>query len=163
MKQPSTPFGSGATASKIMGTIGISLALIGLSCCRFLVLAMSHFTTIKVEIRNGEILHQVLQELGYRVERHAKVRGYQGRQVEADYVIRQSNGYDLGFRQDDDRYELVADFWGAKIDQRSFIDSINQKYAHKMLMITAKEQGFDIETEEVLSDGTVRIVVAKWT
>ncbi|HEY9663399.1 MAG TPA: DUF1257 domain-containing protein [Allocoleopsis sp.] len=124
---------------------------------------MSHFTTIKVEIKNGEILHQVLQELGYRVECHGKVRGYQGRKVEADYVIRQPNGYDLGFRRDGDLYELVADFWGAKIDQRSFLDSINQKYAHKMLMMTVKEQGFDIETEEVLSDGTVRVVVAKWT
>ena len=29
---------------------------------------MSHFTTIKVQIKNGEVLHEVLQELGYQVE-----------------------------------------------------------------------------------------------
>lgn len=124
---------------------------------------MSHFTTIRVEIKNGEVLHQVLRELGYRVEQHGKVRGYQGKRIDADYVIRQSNGYDLGFRQEGDTYELIADFWGANIDPQKFLNPISQKYAHKLLMMTVKEQGFDVETEEQLEDGTVRVVVAKWT
>ncbi len=124
---------------------------------------MSHFTTIKVEIKNGEILHQVLQECGYQVESQTNVRGYQGNTTEAEYVIRQSNGYDLGFRRNGENYEIVADFWGAKINQRDFINKISQKYAHKTLMQSVQEQGFDIETEEVLDDGTVRVVVGTWT
>ncbi len=39
---------------------------------------MSHFTSIKVQIKNGEILHQVLQQLGHKVECNTKVRGYPG-------------------------------------------------------------------------------------
>lgn len=124
---------------------------------------MSHFTTIKVQIKNGEILHQVLQECGYQVESQTNVRGYRGNTTEAEYVIRQSNGYDLGFRRNGDSYEIVADFWGAKIDQRKFVNQISQKYAHKTLMQSVQEQGFDIETEEVLEDGTVRVVVGTWT
>ncbi len=124
---------------------------------------MSHFTTIKVEIKNGEILHQVLQECGYQVESQTNVRGYQGNTTEAEYVIRQSNGYDLGFRRNGENYEIVADFWGAKINQRDFINKISQKYAHKTLMQSVQEQGFDIETEEILDDGTVRVVVGTWT
>ena len=58
---------------------------------------MSHFTTIKVQIKNGELLHQVLEELGYQVESNVQVRGYRGDKTNAEYVIRQSNGYDLGF------------------------------------------------------------------
>lgn len=123
---------------------------------------MSHFTTIKVEIKNGEILHQCLQELGYRVERNTYVRGYRGDRTDADYVIRQDNGYDLGFRRQEENYELVADFWGARISQQQFINSISQKYAHKTLMATVQEQGFNVEEEETLADGTMRVVVARW-
>ncbi|WP_448265606.1 DUF1257 domain-containing protein [Nostoc sp. DSM 114159] len=123
---------------------------------------MSHFTTIKVQIKRGEILHEVLQELGYQVESNTNVRGYRGDTTQAEYVIRQKNGYDLGFRRNGESYEIVADFWGAKINQKQFVNSISQKYAHKTLMATVQEQGFNVEDEEVLADGTVRVVVGRW-
>lgn len=125
---------------------------------------MSHFTTIKVQIKNGEVLHQVLQELGYQVEQDAEVRGYRGDKTRANYVIRRSNGYDLGFRRKDgdENYELIADFWGAHINQQQFVNQIQQKYAHKMLLQTVAEQGYAIEEEEVLEDGSVKLVVGRW-
>mgnify|MGYP000287418379 CR=1 FL=1 len=123
---------------------------------------MSHFTSIKVQIENGELLRQSLVELGYQVEQNTMVRGYQGDKVQADYVVRQSNGYDLGFRRQGDDYEMVADFWGAKIDQKLFINALTQKYAHKSLIATVQNQGYSIEQEEVLTDGTVRVLVARW-
>ncbi|MDR9404593.1 MAG: DUF1257 domain-containing protein [Halothece sp. Uz-M2-17] len=123
---------------------------------------MSHFSTIKIQIKNGEILQQVLTELGYEVESNTKVRGYQGNQTNAEYVIRQNNGYDLGFRRNGENYELVADFWGTRINQQEFLNQINQKYAHQTLMQTVEEQGFDVEEEEVLEDGTVKVVVGRW-
>jgi hypothetical protein len=123
---------------------------------------MSHFTTIQVEIKHSDILQQVLQELGYQIETNTKVRGYMGKKTTAEYVIRQSNGYDLGFRRQGETYELVADFWGAKINQQEFIQQITQKYAHKTLKTSLNQQGFTIETEETLEDGTVRVIVGKW-
>lgn len=123
---------------------------------------MSHFTTIKIQIKNGEILQEVLQELGYQVECNTTVRGYQGNTTQAEYVIRQNNGYDLGFRRSGDIYEIISDFWGGRINQKEFVNSISQKYAHKTLMNSVQEQGFDIEEEEVLEDGTVKVVVGKW-
>jgi Protein of unknown function (DUF1257) len=123
---------------------------------------MSHFTTIKVQIQNGEILQQALQELGYKVERNTMVRGYEGNKIKAEYVIRQINGYDLGFRKQGASYELIADFWGTQIDQQAFINAVTQKYAHRSLMATVQAQGFAIEQEETLSNGTVRVVVGRW-
>jgi Protein of unknown function (DUF1257) len=124
---------------------------------------MSHFTTIKVQIKDSEILANVLTDLGYKVEVNAQIRGYQGDKTKAEYVIRQNNGYDLGFRKDgDDNYELVADFWGAGINQTQFVNQIQQKYAHQMLLHTAATQGYSIEAEEVMTDGTVRVVVGRW-
>ncbi|MFP4135191.1 MAG: DUF1257 domain-containing protein [Halothece sp.] len=123
---------------------------------------MSHFSTIKVQIKNGDILQQVLTELGYQVETNTQVRGYQGNRTNADYVIKQNNGYDLGFRRNGENYELVADFWGARINEEKFLNQINQKYAHQTLKHTVAEEGFDVEEEEVLEDGTVKVVVGKW-
>lgn len=123
---------------------------------------MSHFTTIKVQIKQGEILRECLQDLGYRVEENTTVRGFQKQTTQADYVIRQQNGYDLGFRRTGETYELVADFWGAQINQQQFISSITQKYAYKTLMASVEEQGFNVEEEETLEDGTVRVVVGRW-
>ncbi len=123
---------------------------------------MSHFTTIKVQIKQGEVLLDVLQELGYQVEQNTQVRGYMGDTINAEYVIKQSNGYDLGFRKNGEGYELVADFWGAEINQQEFINNISQKYAHKTLMETIQTEGFNVEEEEVLADGTVRVIVGRW-
>ena len=123
---------------------------------------MSHFTTIKVQIKQGEVLLDVLQELGYQVEQNTQVRGYMGDKTNAEYVIKQSNGYDLGFRKNGEGYELVADFWGAEINQQEFVNNISQKYAHKTLMETIQTEGFNVEEEEVLADGTVRVLVGRW-
>lgn len=124
---------------------------------------MSHFTTIKVQIKNGEILANVLQELGHKVEVNTQVRGYRGDKTNAEYVIRRSNGYDLGFRQgSDENYEIVADFSAAGINQSQFVNEIQQKYAHQMLLHTAANEGYSIEAEEVMEDGTVRVVVGRW-
>ena len=124
---------------------------------------MSHFTTIKVQIKNSEVLANVLNDLGHKVDLNTQVRGYQGDRTNAEYVIRQHNGYDLGFRKDgDDNYELIADFWGAGINQTQFVNQIQQKYAHQMLLHTAATQGYSIEAEEVMEDGTVRVVVGRW-
>ncbi len=90
------------------------------------------------------------------------VRGYAGGRTQADYVIRQTNGYDLGFHKAGETYELVANFWGAKIHQKQFIDQVTQTYTHKMLRATVEEQGFDVLEDQTLEDGTVRVVVGKW-
>jgi Protein of unknown function (DUF1257) len=52
---------------------------------------MSHFTTIKVQIKNSEVLANVLADLGHKVEVNTQVRGYQGDETNAEYVIRRSN------------------------------------------------------------------------
>ncbi|WP_310485146.1 DUF1257 domain-containing protein [Chamaesiphon sp. VAR_48_metabat_403] len=126
---------------------------------------MSHFTTIKVQIKNSEILATVLADLGHKVEVNTQVRGYQGDRINAEYVIRRQNGYDIGFLKEedgDDNYEIIADFWGVGLNQTQFVNEIQQKYAHQMLLHTAATQGYSIEAEEVLNDGTVRVVVGRW-
>ena len=124
---------------------------------------MSHFTTIAVEIKNGDLLQQTLKELGYPVHENTVVRGYLGNEIKADYVIPMPNGYDLGFRKMGDRYELIADMWGVAMDIPAFVAEVHQQYAAKSVVQSASNQGFVIEQKEILEDGTIRIVVGRWS
>jgi hypothetical protein len=124
---------------------------------------MSHFTTIAIEIKNGDLLKKALESLGYPVQEQVPVRGYLGNTTQAEYVIPMPNGYDLGFRRVGDRYELIADMWGVAMDMQEFVGAVTQKYASEMVLQTADQEGFAIETQEILEDGTIRIVIGRWS
>ncbi len=123
---------------------------------------MSHFSTISIEIKNGDLLKQTLEDLGYPVKENTLVRGYLGNTAIAEYVIPMPNTYDIGFRKIDDRYEFIADLWGLGLNMEDFLGAIAQQYATKTVVQSAIQQGFDIEQQEVLEDGTVRIVIGRW-
>ena len=123
---------------------------------------MSHFTTIAIEIKNGDLLKQSLEALGYPVQENTLVRGYLGNSTTAEYVIPMPNAYDLGFRKIGDRYELIADMWGVALNVEEFLGAIAQQYGARTVLESATQQGFAIEQQEVLEDGTVRIVIGRW-
>ncbi len=123
---------------------------------------MSHFTTIAIEIKNGDLLEKSLQELGYPVKQNTLVRGYLGDTTTAEYAIPMPNAYDIGFRKVGDRYELIADMWGVAINVEEFLGELNQQYATQVVLESATQQGFAIEQQELLEDGTVRIVIGRW-
>jgi hypothetical protein len=123
---------------------------------------VSHFSTISIEIKNGDLLKQTLEDLGYPVKENTLVRGYLGNTAIAEYVIPMPNTYDIGFRKIDDRYEFIADLWGLGLNIEDFLGAIAQQYATKTVVQSAIQQGFDIEQQEVLEDGTVRIVIGRW-
>jgi len=124
---------------------------------------MSHFTTIAIEIKNGDFLQQALEAMGYPVQKNTLVRGYLGNTTQAEYVIPMPNAYDIGFRKIGDRYELIADLWGVAFNVQEFLGAIAQEYATKTVLESATQQGFEIEQQETLEDGTVRIVIGRWS
>lgn len=123
---------------------------------------MSHFTTIKTQIKNGQILLQTLQQLGHTVETDTTVRGYRGISTNANYVIRRRNGYDIGFVKKGEVYEAIADFWGVDLNQQQFMQKVTQTYAQNVVLDYAQNHGYDVESTETLEDGTVRVVVGGW-
>jgi hypothetical protein len=123
---------------------------------------MSHFTTIAIEIKNGDLLKQALEDLGYPAKQNAMVRGYLGNTAMADYTIAMPNGYDIGFRKFGDNYELITDMWGVALNVQEFLGDIAQLYATKIVLQSASQQGFAIEEQATLDDGTVRIVIGRW-
>jgi hypothetical protein len=94
------------------------------------------------------------------------VRGYQGQTQQADLVIPQDNGYDIGFRRNADTqdYELVADlqYWQQPLTVDGFLRQVTQRYAYNTVLAESSRQGFQLAEEQVQQDGSVRLVVQRW-
>jgi hypothetical protein len=127
---------------------------------------MSHFSQIKTQIRSLPALESALTDLGLEWKGGpAPIKGYQGATETAQVVIQQSNGYDIGFRWTGEQYELVADldFWNQAWSVDRFLHKVTQRYALNTVLNTASEQGFQVSKQEQTADGSIRLVVQRWT
>jgi Protein of unknown function (DUF1257) len=127
---------------------------------------MSHFSNIKTQIRKVEFLAAALSDLGVDWQSGPQpVRGYQGKTLTADVVIPQENGYDVGFSHNGQEYELVADlqFWQQNWSVDRFLSQITQRYAYHAVKDSAAQQGFQVAEEHNQQDGSVRLVVQRWS
>jgi len=129
---------------------------------------MSHFSTIKTKLKNKPILQEALEILQYNVteDQELKVTGAHGinhETVEADIAI----GTDVGFRMNPmtGEYELVADLetWNQPITVERFMDKVTQQYAIQTVKKNTVKEGFTIENEIKNVDGSVELVVTRWT
>ena len=125
---------------------------------------MSHFSTIKTQITDTEILIKSLQDLGFTVETVSQVRGHNGLRLQADVVVILPGHYDLGWTKNaDGTFDLVADLWGVakQHNQQQLIDSINQKYAVNKTIAEIKRLGYSLAKQTVATDGTVKLIVER--
>jgi hypothetical protein len=134
---------------------------------------MSHFTCIKTQIRNQDALIKALADVGCKeVEVHETAQhlyGYQGdvREQTAEVIIRRQHigqwSNDIGFkRQEDGQFEAIISEYDRPKYSQQWLNGLTQRYGYHTLMETAPTQGFTVEEEETLEDGTIRVVVARW-
>jgi hypothetical protein len=127
---------------------------------------MSHFSQIKTQIRNLPALESALTDMGVAWKKGPEpVRGYQGQTQTAELVVEQENGYGIGFSWNGQEYELVSDldFWKQAWSVDRFLDKVTQRYAYHTVLETATSQGFQVAQEAQNSDGSIRLVVQRWS
>ncbi|MBE9202490.1 DUF1257 domain-containing protein [Synechocystis salina LEGE 06099] len=125
---------------------------------------MSHFTTLKTQIVDKTYLKQALDDLGHSYqEGNLQINGYQGNKTTAEIkVLTQNPQYDIGFRKNGEAYEVVADWWGVKcINQNTFMEKVNQRYAYHAATGKLAEQGFALVSEEVEDTGRIHLVLRR--
>jgi hypothetical protein len=125
---------------------------------------MSHFSTIKTQITDADILIQSLQDLGFTVQASSQVRGHNGLRLQADVVAVLPGHYDLGWTKNaDGTYDLVADLWGVakQHNQQQLLDAINQKYAVNKTIGEIKRLGYNLSKHTVQADGTIKLIVER--
>ncbi|PSP18466.1 MAG: hypothetical protein BRC58_03505 [Cyanobacteria bacterium QS_8_64_29] len=127
---------------------------------------MSHFSTVKTQIRDLDALKGALSDLGIDWKPGPQtVRGYQAPEREAEVVIEQNNGCDVGFCWNGQVYELVADlqYWQQPWSVNGFLERVNQGYAYRTILDTVAQQGFDLAERQQNEDGSIRVVVQRWS
>ena len=128
---------------------------------------MSHFSTVKTELRQLEPLVQALEDLGYSPEQGERpVRGYRGQTVTADLAVAMQEGGDLGFRWNDQSgaFELVTDLdlWKQTIPIERFLAKLTQRYAFNTVLSATNNEGFQVSEQRVTQDGSIELVVTRW-
>jgi hypothetical protein len=134
---------------------------------------MSHFTCIKTQIKDKTALVQALADAGFKaVEVHEQAQhlyGYQGdaRPETAEVIIRRKYighaSNDIGFKcQPDGTFQAIISAFDRHQYSQQWLNQLTQRYGYHHLMAQAPEQGFAIETEETLEDGTIRVVLGRW-
>jgi Protein of unknown function (DUF1257) len=126
---------------------------------------MSHFSQIKTQIRNLTSLKAALSDLGFDwKEGPSEVRGYQGQTQQAEVVVAQSNGYDIGFAWNGQEYALVSDlqFWQQNGSVDKFLKQVTQRYAFHTIVDESAQKGFQISEQQRHEDGSIRLVLQRW-
>ena len=127
---------------------------------------MSHFSNIKTKIRNLESLKSALKDLDIDwKDGSGMVRGYKGETHKAEIVIEQANDYDFGFSWNGSEYELVADlqYWQQPLTVNGFLRQVTQRYAYHTIVKETANQGFNIAEQQNNEDGSIRLVVQRWS
>jgi Protein of unknown function (DUF1257) len=139
---------------------------------------MSHFSTVKTELRDRTALIDALRDLGHAPsEGERPVRGYRGQTVVADLTIAAADAAgdavsagaqasDIGFRWDaaSGSYELVTDLdlWNRPIPVERFLAKVTQQYALRSILAASAQEGFQVSEQRQAADGSIELVVTRW-
>ncbi len=122
---------------------------------------MSHFATVRTQIRDAAALRAACAELGLTLNENAVARGYGTNKVNGDLVIRLKGPYDIAvIKQDDGNYGLTTDWWGGHVEREVGKDygRLLQLYAVHKAQIEARRKGLTVR-RQALGDGSVKLVI----
>jgi len=128
---------------------------------------MSHFSTIKTQLKQAEPLIKALNNLGYLIDNDEKfVKGYKGKFTAVDISMNLPGDTKVGFKWDKNSssYELVTDLdlWKFEIPVERFISKVTQMYAYETIISKTKEDGYQIVEQKNKNDGSIELVLTKW-
>ena len=128
---------------------------------------MSHFSTIKTQLKEAEPLINALINLGYSINQEEKfVKGYKGKFTAVDISMDLPGDTKVGFKWDNNSnsYELVTDLdlWKFELPVERFISKVTQMYAYQTIISKTKEDGYQIVEQKDKDDGSIELVLTKW-
>ena len=128
---------------------------------------MSHFSTIKTQLREADPLIKALTQLGYEINQEKKfVKGYRGQFTAVDISMDLPKDTKVGFKWDNNSnsYELVTvvELWNFVLPVERFISKITQMYAYHTIITKSEEDGYQIVEQKNQNDGSIELVLTKW-
>lgn len=123
---------------------------------------MSHWTQVKTNIRDLDVLEEAARLLGCEVARNAIARGYNENTIQALMVIiPPESPYDVAAnREEDGNICLTTDWYMGHVEKVLGVEYglLKQRYAVAMTKRQAKTLMANV-VEETLEDGSIRLRV----
>ena len=128
---------------------------------------MSHFSTIKTQLKEADPLIKALNNLGYIINQEEKfIKGFKGKFTAVDLSMNLPGDTKVGFKWDNNSnaYELVTDLdlWKFEIPVERFISKVTQMYAYQTIISKTQEDGYQIVEQKNKNDGSIELVLTKW-
>ncbi len=133
---------------------------------------MSHFTKCALKMTNLQAIKKALADMQLKFTeaeegQSVNVRGYRGDKLAAAISIDMGR-YDVGIvKGEHNTYEVTADWWGVEttkgVSEAEFQDQLAQRYQYHNVKQACEEKGYTVEEEVNEEDGSIRLVVGKWS
>lgn len=122
---------------------------------------MSHFTTIRTQIKDIAALHAAVKELGLQLLEKTEARGYNGNTRKGDYVIKLKGPYDVALKKEQDgSYGLSTDWFLGHVEKEvgAKYGKLLQLYGVHKSMIEARKKGHLVQRKP-LQNGAIKLVI----
>ncbi len=122
---------------------------------------MSHFTTIRTEIKDIESLRAACAEMGLELVANAEARGYSNNRTRAEHVVRLNGPYDIALNKNKEgSYALTADWWGGHVEREVGKNAgrLLQLYGVHKATREARRRGYSVQ-RQVLKDGSIKLMI----
>lgn len=123
---------------------------------------MSHFTTVRTEIRDLDALRDACTELDLVIESGIQCRGYGGINRTAHRTIRLKGPYDIAVdpATDGGSYQLTTDWWGGHVAKEVGVSygRLLQSYGVQKTIREARLRGLRF-TRQIEADGSVLVTL----
>nr|YP_009944523.1 hypothetical protein [Osmundea sinicola]QFR99817.1 hypothetical protein [Osmundea sinicola] len=123
---------------------------------------MSHFSKIKTNIANNDMLTTTLSEMGFIYKYSTDAVSQKDIFV---YTSRDITNHVFSFIWNGSNYNLLADVnsWSLDVDFNCFIDSLSQIYAYNIILNQSCLNGFSKVSEKTATDGSIKIKLKRWS
>nr|YP_010951458.1 Ycf35 [Laurencia catarinensis]WMP12397.1 Ycf35 [Laurencia catarinensis] len=123
---------------------------------------MSHFSKIKTNIYDDNVLVKTLNDMGFICK--YSMDSLSSRDIFV-YNTCNADKYLFVFTWNGSFYNLLADLqlWSLDIDFHYFMDSLSQMYAYNIILNQGFLSGFNKVGEKTVSDGSIKIKLKKWS
>ena len=122
---------------------------------------MSHFVTIRTQIKDIPALMLACMELGLLLIQNNEARGYGKRWTPGDYVIKLKGPYDIALnKQPDGTYGMTTDWWDGHVEKEVGKDfgRLLQLYGAYKAAAEAKRKGYLVQ-RHAMKDGSIKLVI----
>jgi hypothetical protein len=122
---------------------------------------MSHFTTVKTQIKDIAALRSACAELGLAVKQDTQARGYYENKINGEYVIKLKGPYDIALnKQPDGSFGITADLWEGCVEKEVGKDygKLLQLYGVHKATIEARKKGLSV-LRRAQQNGSIKLVL----